>query len=52
MLSAIKAYAVRVYKTVVPSKTDEGILATDLRFSEANEPPVPFHTSNCDLKRE
>jgi hypothetical protein len=81
MLSALKAYAVRVYKTVVPSKTDESILATELKFSdrsmhvdkqgflsdvnvqaapepcssapaEANEPTVPFHTSNCDVKRE
>jgi hypothetical protein len=81
MLSALKAYAVRVYKTVIPSKTDDSILATELKFrdrsmhvdkqgflsdvnaqaeaepcssapAEANEPTVPFHTSNCDVKRE
>jgi len=85
MFSALKAYAVRVYKTVLPSKTDESSLATELKFSDrsmhvdkqgflsdvnvqadaqaevqpcssapvdANEPTVPFHSTNCDLKKE
>ncbi len=32
--SILKAYAVRVYKAIVPSKTDRSILDTQLKFSD------------------
>jgi len=34
IVSILKSYAVRVYKAIVPSKTDESILDTELKFSD------------------
>lgn len=34
IISILKSYAIRVYKAVVPSKTDESILDTELKFSD------------------